>query len=391
MISNCIIGIVEILQGNYKISEIDDIVNDLCLIMKTEIKRNFPQTSIVILNNEIPTIEIFNKKLFNTNIYIKIKMNPHKNGFTLYLAHDWTKFKDTTKFVGDEIIRSLASKIDEIPHGFKLLSNYYGSSCWDDIIEVYLISKFHNIMNGIDENNIIHEIGNLLDIYDEVLYIYYEIINIDLIKDIEDIFKLYPVEKDNFLQSRLEYEIITYMKYDLRETINYIFNKIPDDLRLSIEKSNDEYAITPELSRDLNIISTSLFYRNGLILGVSFDCNNKEITFYISQDIDRINNANESSKIGTSIIDALKRQNADCEFKDITNMETIHIDKTNKSYDVYRFHWICSRSYKIRENTNQEKLINDFIDFMKIYDNIEQYYNYLRGTYDFYEIEKNKK
>ena len=390
MIMDCINGIIDILQNNNETVKVSEIISELCLIIKSEIKKIFPETNILIIHDEKPEIEIFSKRIFNINFYVKMKIDPQSNGFLTYIGHDWTKFKDTTKFVGDDIVRLLADDIEEVPHSYTKLSNYYGTSCWDDITEVYIISKFHNIMSNIKEETLIDELDNLLNIYTDLLYDYTNITNINLMEDIERIFKLYPIEKDKFFESKLAYELITYMKYDLNEVLTYIFNDIPEDLRLSIDKSNDEYAMTPHLSEDLNQLSSSIFYKNGLILGITFECNEKNIKFYISQDIDRINNANESNKISQALIDTLKRDNVDCEFKNISEPETIKIKRLSKNYDVYRFHWVCSKTYSF-EKLNQRKLINAFIGFNKIYENIIQYYNYLRGTYDFYEIEHIKK
>ncbi|OWT33759.1 hypothetical protein BGI41_00730 [Methanobrevibacter sp. 87.7] len=391
MIIDCINGIIDILQNNNETSEVNEIISELCLIIKSEIKKTFPETNVLIItNNEKPEIEIFSKRIFNINFCVKIKIDPQSNGFLTYIAHDWTKFKDTTKFVGDEIVRLLADNIEDIPHGYTKLSNYYGTSCWDDITEVYIISKFHNIISNIEEDIIIDEIDNLINIYTELLYSYTNFNNIDIMKDIEKIFKLYPIEKDDFIESKLSYELITYMKYDLIEILTYVFNDIPEDLRLSIYNANNEYTMTPELSKDLNQLSTSIFYKNGLILGITFECDTRNIKFYISQDIDRINNANESNKIGQALISALKRENTECEFKNISEPETMEIKKLSKTYDIYRFHWICSKTYSF-DKLNQKKLINAFIGFNKVYDSLIQYYNYLRGTYDFYEIENTQK
>ena len=46
-----------------------------------------------------------------------------------------------------------------------------------------------------------------------------------------------------------------------------------------------------------------------LILGITFECNDKTIKFYISQDLDRINSPREGSKIGNALIDVVKKIN----------------------------------------------------------------------------------
>ena len=154
---DCINGIIDILQNNNETVKVSEIISELCLIIKSEIKKIFPETNILIIHDEKPEIEIFSKRIFNINFYVKMKIDPQSNGFLTYIGHDWTKFKDTTKFVGDDIVRLLADDIEEVPHSYTKLSNYYGTSCWDDITEVYIISKFHNIMSNIKEETLIDE------------------------------------------------------------------------------------------------------------------------------------------------------------------------------------------------------------------------------------------
>lgn len=180
---------------------------------------------------------------------------------------------------------------------------------------------------------------------------------------------------------------LSYMKYDLYETIRDLYNGLPEDLKVSIRKANHEYALTSNLSDDLNELSTSIFYRDGLILGITFECNDKAIKFYISQDLDRINSPREGSKIGNALIDVVKKINKKLDFEKIEKTEIFHLEETEKYYDIYRFHWICSKKIKI-EGIDEDTLIEEFIKFKDIYDNISDEYKKLRSFYDEFEVDE---
>lgn len=390
MILDCINGIIEILQNNDNTSAVNDVIDDLCNIIQSEIEGTFDDYDVLIIDREMePTIEIINKQIINSDLYVKIKIKPNENGFLISIAHDWIKFKDTTKFVGHDIIETLSNAIKDMPKGYIKLNNYYGSSCWDDIDEVHIISKFHNMIIEITEDEIIDELDNVLNIYNDLLIDYDKLEQFSLLDDIEEIFKNYPREKEEFPQTLLGYEMITYIKYDFIETIRRAYNGIPSDLRISLSDANDEYALTPNLSMNLNHISSSLFYRNGLIFGVTFQCDERIIKFYISQDLNRINNAMESNKIGKRLIEILKEDNADCDYVEIDKTDRIKAGPKSREYDVFRFHWVCSKSYSFDE-LNDRELFIAFNKFMKIYDSITQYYKYLRGSYDLIDAENNR-
>lgn len=387
MILDCINGIIEILQNNDNSPTVNYIINDLCLIIQSEIENTFEKYDVLVIDSEIePTIEIISKDIINSDLYVKIKIKPNENGYLISIGHDWIKFKDTTKFVGHDIIETLTHAVDELPKGYIKLSNYYGSSCWDDIDEVYIISRFHNLIIDYSEDELLDELDNVLNIYDDLLIDYEELESYSILDDIEEIFKNYPREKEDFPQSLLGYEMITYMKYDFIEIIRTAYNGIPSDLRISLSNANDEYTLTPNLSMYLNQVSSSLFYRNGLIFGVTFQCDEKIIKFYISQDLNKVNNAMESSKISKRLIEILKKTNADCDYVEVDQTTKVKAGPKSREYDVFRFHWICSKSYYF-EDLDERSLFIAFNNFMRIYDNITQYYKYLRGAYDLIDAE----
>ncbi|WP_295723332.1 hypothetical protein [uncultured Methanobrevibacter sp.] len=388
MIINIISSIIELENNTCPSLELDTVLNEVLTIVKWEIKKSYPGFDFIsYYDGDYPTIEIISKEIHATDLYIKLTIDSAKNGYYIRLNHDWLKFKDITKFVGEDIIRTLSENIRKTPEGFIKLSNYYGSSSWDDIKEVYLLSRFFNINHTVDIE-LISSINELIEIYIDLLIDYESLESYSIIEDIHEIFKLYPREKENFQYNPLRYEIITYMKYDLYETILRKYNELPDDLKVSITRSNDEYALSPDLSYTLNQFSTSIFYRDGLILGMTFECSDETIKFYISQDLDRINSPQEGAKIGKTLISAIGKMSNELDFEEIEKTEIKHLVDNNKSYDIYRFHWICSKRIKIDE-LDDEELIEEFDKFKSIYDKISEDYKYLRSFYDEFEINKN--
>ena len=387
MISKIISSIIELENNSSPRIELDTIINEVLNIVKWEIKKFIVGFDIIsYYDGDYQTIEIISKELTRKDLYVKIIIDSEKKGYNICLSHDWLKFKDTTKFVGEDIIETLTENIRKIPDNFIKLSNYYGSSSWEDIKEVHLISGFFKI-NRSSDYNFIKVLDEVLQIYIDLIIDYESLENYSILEDIKEIFKLYPIEKEDFPHNLLAYEIISYMKYDLYETIRDLYNGLPEDLKVSIRKANHEYALTSNLSDDLNELSTSIFYRDGLILGITFECNDKAIKFYISQDLDRINSPREGSKIGNALIDVVKKINKKLDFEKIEKTEIFHLEETGKYYDIYRFHWICSKRIKI-EGIDEDTLIEEFIKFKDIYDNISDEYKKLRSFYDEFEVDE---
>ena len=388
MIIEAIKSIIELEKNPYISLELDTVLGEVLTMVKWEIKKSFPGFDFIsYFDGDCPTIEILSKEQTTTDHYVKIMIDSAKNGYAISLNHDWLKFKDTTKFVGDDIIYTLTENIRKIPADFKLLNNYYGSSSWDEIKEVHLISRFYNINNSVDYE-LISGIDDVLQIYIDLLIDLESLGDFSIIDDMMEIFKIYPLEKEGFPHNLLGYEIISYMKYDLYETIRKIYHKLPDDLRVSFRVANDEYALSPKLSYDLNQFSTSIFYRDGLILGMTFECTEKSLKFYISQDLDRINSPREANKIGKALIGSVEKITTDLDFEDIEKTELMHIEESGKYYDVYRFHWICSKRILI-EDVDDYILIEEFKKFKDIYDKISEDYKYLRSFYDEFELDGN--
>ncbi|WP_461463334.1 hypothetical protein [Methanobrevibacter sp.] len=388
MIIETISSIIELENNCSPSLELDTVLNEVLTILKCEIKKSYVGFDFInYFDGDYPTIEIISKEISTTDLYIKITIDSTKNGYYINLNHDWLKFKDITKFVGEDIIHTLSENIRKTPEGFKTLSNYYGSSSWDDIKEVYLLSRFFNIDHASDFE-LINSINEVLEIYIDLLIDYESLESYSIIEDIWEIFRLYPREKENFPYNPLGYEIISYMKYDLYETIRKRYNELPDDLKVSIKRANDEYVLSPDLSYNLNEFSTSIFYRDGLILGMTFECSDETIKFYISQDLDRINSPQEGAKIGKTLISAIGKISSEVDFEEIEKTEIKHLVDNNKYYDIYRFHWICSKRIKI-EGLDDEDLIEEFDKFKSIYDKITDDYKYLRSFYDEFELNKN--